>query len=142
ACGTSGTSAFLSAGDAAINPNPCAGGTGPQPAPPVSTASPPDPNMDPAAIGSLQGTGGAACTPAGVYPNIVAGGVTWGTGLAPAPAKDLSGYWHFKPSCYGYLNFSSLAAGISNRQVGPETAPASHFITPTLPAASQAGTLL
>src|SRR5712691_8198552 len=39
-CGTSGTSAYLSAGDAAINPNPCAGGSGAHPVPPLSTARP------------------------------------------------------------------------------------------------------
>jgi hypothetical protein len=141
-CGVGGTSAYLAAGDAAINPNPCAAGTGAQPVAPLSSLLPPEPNTDPAAIATLQGNGGAACTAGGVYPSIVAGGVTWGTGLAPAPVKDASGYWHFKPSCYGYLNFASLAAGIVNRQVGTEIAPASHFITPTLPAASQAGTLL
>ena len=141
-CGTNGTSAFLSAGDAAVNANPCAAGKAPQPVPPIGTSRPPDPNTDPAAIASLQGSGGAACTSSGVYPSIVAGGTTWGTGLAPTPVKDASGYWHFKPSCYGYLNLSSLAGGISNRQVGSETPPAKHFITPTLPAISQAGTLL
>src|SRR5712692_4494836 len=141
-CGTTVISAFLSAGGAAINPNPCAAGTAPRPVATLSNSQPPDPNTDPAVIASLKGTGGAACTPGGVYPNIVAGGVTWGTGLAPAPVKDAGGYWHFKPSCYGYLNFSSLAGGISNRQVGSEIPPSNHFITPTLPAASQAGTLL
>src|SRR5439155_244369 len=77
-CGASGTSAFLSAGNAAINANPCAAGTGPQPVAPVSTALPPEPNTDPAAIATLRnnagGPLGAACNPAGVYPNITAGG--------------------------------------------------------------------
>jgi hypothetical protein len=72
----------------------------------------------------------------------VVGGVTVGTGLAPAPVKDASGYYHFKPSCYGYLNVGPLSGGISNVQSGPETAVSRHFVTPTLPAASLAGTLL
>ena len=77
------------------------------------------------------------------YPNIVAGGVTVGTGLAPAPVKDASGFYHFKPSCYGYLNVASLSGGgISNVQVGPVVGPVLTTVTPTLPAASQAGTLL
>jgi len=141
-CGTSGTSALLNAGDAAINPNPCAAGTGAQPVAPQSTALPPEPNTDPAAIATLQGTGGAACTPGGAYPNIVVGGVTVATGMGPVPAKDASGFYHFKPSCYGYMNLTSLAGGISNRQIGPESAFQTHFLTATLPAASQAATLL
>jgi hypothetical protein len=142
ACGTTGTSQFLSAGDAAINANPCAASVARLPVPPVSTLLPPDPNADAAAIATLQGTGGAACTPGGVYPNIVVNGVTVGTGLAPAPVKDASGYYHFKPSCYGYLNAGPMSGGISNVQTGTETAVSRHFLTPTLPAASQAGTLL
>jgi len=141
-CGTSGASAYLAAGDAVINPNPCAAGTGPQPVAPLSTNLPPEPNTDPAAIATLQGTGGAACTPGGVYPNIVVGGVTVATGMGPVPAKDVSGFYHFKPSCYGYMDLTSLAGGISNRQIGPESAFQTHFLTATLPANSQAGTLL
>ena len=103
-CGTSGTSAYLSAGNVAVNPNPCAAGKAPQPATTVSTTLPPEPNADPAAIATLPG--GAACTAAGVYPNLVVGGTTVGTAKAgtPAPTLDASGFWHFKPSCYGYLN--------------------------------------
>lgn len=146
-CGAAGTTAYLSAGDAAVNPNPCAGGTAPQPVPPPSTTLPPEPDTDPAAIATLQnnagGPLGAACNPAGVYPNITAGGTVVGTGLGPSPAaKDASGFYHFKPSCYGYLNLASLATGITNRQIGARVGPVSHFVTPTLPAASQAGTLL
>ena len=142
-CGTSGTSAYLSAGGATINPNPCAAGSGAHPVPPLSTARPPEPNTDAAAIGTLQGTGGAACTPGGVYPNITAGGTVVGTGLGPSPASaDASGFYHFKPSCYGYLNLSTMAGGISARQIGAESARQRHFITATMPAASQAGTLL
>src|SRR5207248_6674693 len=112
------------------------------PVPPLSTARPPEPNTDAAAIGTLQGTGGAACTP-GVYPNITAGGTVVGTGLGPSPASaDASGFYHFKPSCYGYLNLSTMAGGISARQIGAESARQRHFITATMPAASQAGTLL
>jgi len=142
ACGTTGTSQFLSPGDALINPNPCAAGVAPQPVFPRPTALPPEPNIDAAAIATLQGTGGAACSPAGVYPNISAGGSVVGTGLAPAPVKDASGYYHFKPSCYGYLNPGALPATITNVQVGSQSAVTTPTVTPTLPAASQAGTLL
>jgi hypothetical protein len=147
ACGAGGTSAFLLAGDAVINANPCAGGTGPQPVAPLSTTLPPEPNTDPAAIATLQNSAGgplgAACNPAGAYPNITAGGTVVGTGLGPSPAsKDASGFYHFKPSCYGYLSLSTTSGGISNRQTGPESAFQTHFLTATLPAASQVGTLL
>lgn len=144
ACAAAATS-YLSAGDKTINPNPCAAGTGPQPVAPVSTALPPEPNADPVAIATLQGTGGAACAAGTVYPNIVAGGSTVATGLGPVPLKDASGFWHFKPSCYGYLNPSSLSSGggaITNVQIGPKSAKASPTVTPTLAAASQVGTLL
>jgi hypothetical protein len=142
ACGTTGTSAFLSAGVVAVNPNPCAAGVAPQPVQAVSTALPPEPNTDASAIASLQGTGGAACASGAVYPNIVVGGSTVGTGLGPVPVKDASGFYHFKPSCYGYLNVGALSgAGISNVQIGPEVV-AKHFVIVTLPAASTAGTLL
>ena len=109
ACGTTGTSQFLAAGDVAINGNPCAAGVAPRPVPAVSTLLPPDPNTDASAIATLQGTGGGACTASGVYPNIVVGGVTVATGLAPVPLVDPSGYYHFKPSCYGYLDPSLLS---------------------------------
>ena len=146
-CGAGGTNAFLSAGDAAVNPNPCAAGKAAQPVPPISTSLPPEPNTDPAAIATLRnnagGPLGAACNPAGVYPNITAGGTVVGTGLAPSPAAtDASGFYHFQPSCYGYLNLSTMAGGISTRQVGPESARLRHFVTATMPAGSQAGTLL
>ena len=142
ACGPAGTS-YLSPGDKIINPDPCAAGTGSQPVAPLSTTLPPEPNTDPAAIATLQGNGGLACAAGTAYPNIVAGGVTVGTGLAPAPVKDASGFYHFKPSCYGYLNVASLSGGgISNVQVGPVVGPVLTTVTPTLPAASQAGTLL
>src|SRR6266480_3012018 len=146
-CGTSGTSAFLTAGVTAINANPCAAGTGPLPVPPVSTSLPPEPNTDPAGIATLRnsagGAVGSACNPAAVYPNITAGGVVVGTGLGPSPAAaDASGFYHFKPSCYGYLSLTNLAGGIANRQVGGESARQRHFVVATLPAASQAGTLL
>jgi Putative Flp pilus-assembly TadE/G-like len=146
-CGASTTSAFLSAGDAAVNPNPCAGGAGAQPVAPVSSALPPDPNTDAAAIATLRnsagGALGSACTAAGVYPNITAGGVVVGTGLGPSPAaKDASGFYHFKPSCYGYLDLTSLATGITNRQTGPLVGPVKHFVTPTLSSPSQANNLL
>jgi hypothetical protein len=143
-CGT--TSAFLSAGDAAINPNPCAAGVARPPVPPVSTSLPPEPNTDATAIATLVGTGGAACSPVATYPNIVVSGTTVATGLAPAPIKDASGFYHFKPSCYGYLNPSSLTGGgggaITNRQTGPKGGPVTSTLTLTLPANSLAGTLL
>ncbi|HXC76322.1 MAG TPA: hypothetical protein VNU19_04660 [Candidatus Acidoferrum sp.] len=141
-CGTSGTSANLSAGVVAVNPNPCAAGVAPQPVPSVSTALPPEPNTDASAIATLQGTGGAACTSGAAYPNIVAGGATVATGLGPVPLKDASGFYHFKPSCYGYLNVGALGGGISNVQIGAETAVVRHLITPTLTNPSTAGTLL
>ena len=77
-----------------------------------------------------------------MYPNIVVSGVTVGTGLGPAPVKDASGFYHVKPSCYGYLNMGPMSGGISNIQIGSETAVSRHFVTPTLPAASRPGTLL
>jgi hypothetical protein len=144
ACAGASTS-YLSAGDKVINANPCAAGTGPQPVATLVANRPPEPNQDPAAITTLQGTGGAACAPGGVYPNILVGGVTVATGLAPAPVKDAGGFYHFKPSCYGYLNPSSLTGaggGITNRQVGAEAGPTTKTITPSLAAASAAGTLL
>ena len=142
ACGTSGTSAFLSAGDAAQNANPCAAGKAPIYVPPVSSLLPPDPNADPAAIATLPG--GAACAGGGAYPNLVVGGTTVGTAEAgtPAPVKDGSGFYHFKPSCYGYLDFTSMRGGVANRQTGAESARQRHFVIGTLPAASAAGTLL
>ncbi|MGH7762337.1 MAG: pilus assembly protein TadG-related protein [Candidatus Dormibacteraceae bacterium] len=143
-CGT--TSAFLSAGDAAINPNPCAAGVARPPVPPVSTSLPPEPNTDPTAIAQLVGTGGAACSPVATYPTISVGPKIVGTGLGGAPIKDASGFYHFKPSCYGYLDPSSLTGGgggaITNRQTGPEGGPATSKLTLTLPAQSVAGTLL
>ncbi len=140
-CAAAATS-YLLAGDKTINPNPCAAGTGPQPVSPLSTSLPPEPNTDASAIATLQGTGGAACSSGAAYPNIVVAGTTVGTGLGPVPIKDASGFYHFKPSCYGYLNANALSAGISNLQIGPKSAVATPTVTPTLPAASQAGTLL
>lgn len=141
-CGTSGTSANLSAGVVAVNPNPCAAGVAAQPVAAIPTALPPEPNTDANAIGTLQGTGGAACVSGAAYGNIVVNGATVATGLGPVPLKDASGFYHFKPSCYGYLNVGALGGGISNVQVGAESAVARHFITPTLGSPSTAGTLL
>jgi hypothetical protein len=139
-CG--GATQFLSAANSAVNANPCAAGVGAQPVPPLSSMLPPDPNADPAAIVTLQGTGGSACTAGGAYSNIVAGGITWGTGQAPAPTKDAAGFWHFKPSCYGYLTLGNVAGGVTSKQIGAESAVQTHFITASLPVASAAGTLL
>lgn len=141
ACGP-GTTSYLSAANLAVNASPCAAGVGPQPVAPASALLPPEPNTDANAIGTLQGTGGAACTAGGVYPNIVVNGITVGTGDAPAPVKDASGFYHFKPSCYGYLNVGFLGGGISNVQVGPVSPVTTKTVTPTLGAASQVGTLL
>ena len=104
-CATNSTS-FLSAGDRTINPNPCAAGVGPQPVPPLSTNLPPEPNLDPAIFVRLPG--GVPCAAGAVYPIIMAGGKVVGSGLAPAPVRDASGSWHFKPSCYGYLDIGPL----------------------------------
>ena len=136
-CGA--TSAFLSAGGAAVNPNPCAAGVARPPVPPVSTSLPPEPNTDPAIYARLPG--GTPCSSVGVYPNIVVKGVTVGTGLGGAPTKDANGYYHFAPSCYGYLNVASLSAGISNVQVGLIVT-AQHFITPKFTTPTTGGTLL
>jgi hypothetical protein len=143
-CGGIATS-YLSAGVKAIDPNPCAAGTGPRPAAALVSTLPPEPNLDASAIATLTGTGGAACTSGAVLPNIVVGGTTVATGLAAVPIKDASGYYHFKPSCYGYLNPSSLSGGgggIANVRTGPQVGPDTSTVTPTLPVASTAGNLL
>ena len=140
-CGAGGTSANLSAGVVAVNPNPCAAGVAPHPVSSVPTSLPPEPNADANAVATLQGTGGAACTAGAVLPNIVVAGVTVGTGLGPAPVKDASGYYHFKPSCYGYLDLASLGGGIVRVQAGTEAAKKKNPSL-TLPAASTAGNLL
>ena len=146
-CGTSGTSSYLTAAVAAIQPNPCAAGKAPQPVAPVSVVLPPEPNTDPAAIATLRNTSngalGSACNPAAAYPNITAGGVVVGTGLGPSPASaDASGFYRFKPSCYGYLNLSSMQAGaITQVQAGTEATKKKNPNL-TLPAASTAGNLL
>src|ERR1700694_2342261 len=72
ACGAAATS-FLSAGDKAVNPHPCAAGTAPQPVAPVSaTLLPPEPNLDPSAKATLLPAGSVCvAVPAPVYPNIV-----------------------------------------------------------------------
>lgn len=147
ACGTSGTTAFLSSGDVAVNPNPCAAGVAPQPVASVSTSLPPEPDTDASAIATLQNSAGgllgAPCTAAGVYTTpIIVNGATVATGQGPAPIKDASGIYHFKPSCYGYLDPSSLSGGISNVQIGPEVGPVTTDIIVSLPSASTAGTLL
>ncbi len=147
-CGTNGTTAFLSAGDAAVNPNPCAG-LAPQPVAPISTAQPPEPNSDLNAYDTLQNSSGglllAPCTAAGAYNTpITVNGSTVATGLGPAPKKDASGVYHYEPSCYGYLDPSALTGGISRVQIGPEVGPTKTDIIATLPAGSPStpGTLL
>lgn len=142
ACGTTGTSAFLSAGDAAVNPNPCAAGTAALPVAPVSTSRPPEPNTDAAITATLPG--GAACSASASYSNIVVNGVTVGTGNAAAPTQDASGYVHFKTGCYGYLNAGNLGSSgsIANRQASPESARQRHFVIGSFAAPTIAGTLL
>jgi hypothetical protein len=142
-CGSAATS-YLLAADKTINPNPCAAGTAPQPVAPLSTTLTPEPNTDPVAIASLQGNGGVACVAGTTYPTIVLNGVTVGRGLGGTPARDASGFYHFKPSCYGYLDlasFGTLPKTISNVQVGPVVT-AQHFISPALTTPSLPGTLL
>jgi hypothetical protein len=134
-CGT--TTAFLSAGDAAINPNPCAAGVARPPVPLPSTNLPPEPNTDQTAINTL-GTGGVPCSPVGTPGPIFVNAKKVGTSLAAPPASaDANGFWHFKPSCYGYLDPSSLSGGggggITNRQTGPVVGPVSGTLTLTLP---------
>ncbi|HKC19423.1 MAG TPA: pilus assembly protein TadG-related protein, partial [Candidatus Dormibacteraeota bacterium] len=141
-CGTAAVSAYLAAGDATINPNPCAAGTGAQPVPPVGSTLPPEPNSDPTITATLPG--GAPCSSAGSYANVVVNGVTVGTGNAAAPTQDAGGYVHFKTGCYGYLDVGNLGSTgtITNRQIGVEGARQRHFVIATLPAPSIAGTLL
>jgi hypothetical protein len=139
-CGAAATS-FLSVGGKPINPNPCAAFTGPQAAKPVTISLPPEPNLDPAAFGTLQGTGGAKCTAGAAPPPIIIAPLTVGTGYA-TPTLNADGWYHFKPSCYGYLNADAVTAAISNLQIGAKSAVASPTVTATLPAASQPGTLL
>ena len=136
-CGT--TSAFLSAGDAAINPNPCAAGVARPPVPLPSTALPPEPNTDPTSIAQLVGTGGAACSSVGILPKITVSGTTVGYGDS-APTL-VNGFYHFKPSCYGYLDIGPLSAGIAKVQVGPIVT-AKTKVTPTFPGPTTLGTLL
>ena len=143
-CGT--TTAFLSVGDAAINPNPCAAGVARPPVPPVSTSLPPEPNTDPTAIAQLVGTGGAACAPLGTPPTISVKGKVVGTSFAAPPSlPDANGFYHFKPSCYGYLDPSSLTGGggggITHKQTGPVVGPVKKTVTLTLPG-TVAGSLL
>ncbi|TMC54603.1 MAG: hypothetical protein E6J20_01305 [Chloroflexi bacterium] len=142
-CGAIGTSAFISVANRAINPNPCAGGTGAQPVGPLSSTLPPEPNADPNITATLPG--GVACNAGTTYPNITVNGVTVGRANALAPTQPGDGYVHFKKGCYGYLDVGNLGttpAAISRVQIGPESAPQQHFLTATLPVASTAGTLL
>lgn len=109
ACGTSGTTEYLSVGDRTINPNPCAAGVSLQPVTPLTAILPPEPNLDPSAIASMVGNGGAPCTAGATYPVLRAGGKVVGSSLmTPAPVRDARGFWHFRPSCYGYLDLGPL----------------------------------
>ncbi len=143
-CATATTS-FLSAGDATVNANPCAGGVARPPVAPRSTSLPPEPNADPSAVATLPGA--TACSSGASYPNLVVGGSTVGTaevGTA-APVKDSANYYHFKPSCYGYLNPGALAGGsgtIALVRTGALAGPSSTTVTATLAPASTAGDLL
>jgi hypothetical protein len=117
-----GTTSFLSPGDAAVNPDPCALGTGPQPVPPVALAPPPEPNLDASAVSRLRPARAIGCdlpVAAAFYPNIQVGPplVTVGTGVAGSPlqtpTRDVRGYYHFQPGCYGYLDISKLPTGLA-----------------------------
>lgn len=110
-CGVTLVTRFLSAADAALNPDPCAAGVGPRPAPARPAGLGPEPNLDPKAVLTLVGTGGSACSAGAGYPAIMVGGNQVGTGLGPVPVKDGAGWYHFKPSCYGYLDISFLPNG-------------------------------
>ncbi|HYL07217.1 MAG TPA: hypothetical protein VEU76_01630 [Candidatus Udaeobacter sp.] len=141
-CGVTGTSQFLSAGDAAVNPNPCAAGKAPLPVPPLPASWPPDPNADPLITATLPG--GAACNAGTTYGNIAVNGVTVGNGNAAAPTTDASGWIHFKTGCYGYLNVGNLGSSgsITNLQTGLENSQADNKVDPALLGPSLAGTLL
>jgi hypothetical protein len=112
-CGGAGTS-FLSPADRILNPNPCAAGVAPISAvAPPAAQLPPDPNLDPNATATLlekpPGANGAACVAGAAYPVITVAGTNMGTGLMPAvPVADAAGFYHFRPSCYGYLDISLL----------------------------------
>ena len=110
-CGPRLVTRFLSPGDAALNPDPCAAGVGPQPAPARPAGLGPEPNLDAKAVGTLVGTGGARCLPGAIYPNITVAGRVIGTGRGPVPLRDAAGWYHFKPSCYGYLDIALLPNG-------------------------------
>jgi hypothetical protein len=114
ACGTTGTSAFLSAGVALVDPNPCALGVARPPVPPRSATLPPDPNTDPAIFAKLPG--GVPCSPGTPYPQIKVKGQVVGTGFGTATLQPGGGpvkYWHMSPSCYGYLDPSQFKSDIA-----------------------------
>ncbi|MEO8745957.1 MAG: pilus assembly protein TadG-related protein [Candidatus Dormiibacterota bacterium] len=149
-CGTVGSTAFVGAAgtaDAAVNPNPCAVGKAPVPVPPVSTALPPEPNTDPSAIAKLPGN--VACDPNAVYPDFKVGGTKVGTAEVGTPspaAADSGGFFHFKPSCYGYLDLGLLSGGgggaVTNVQIGPTVGPSTSDVVATVPANCTVGDLL
>ncbi|HKV87928.1 MAG TPA: hypothetical protein VJT78_08040 [Candidatus Dormibacteraeota bacterium] len=138
-----GTTSFLSGGDAAVNSNPCAAGVARPPAASVSVNLPPEPNTDRFATATLPG--GTPCSSGAAYPAFIVAGAKVGSAEAttPAPVKDAGGFYHFKPSCYGYLDLTTFkAAGIANRQIGARVGPVRHFVTPTIPLGSKAASLL
>lgn len=89
------------------------------PAPNLGAFSPPEPNAD---IHTVATIGGTPCNPSGTdtyYTPLVVGGATVGrmhagnaviNGLTVpnAPVLDASGYYHFRPGCYGWLDVSSV----------------------------------
>lgn len=114
ACGATGTSAFLSVGDALINANPCAPGKAPEPFAPLSTALPPEPNTDPAAIATLPAA--TACSPSTTYPTIKIKGKVVGNGNATPYLQGGGGpikWWHVTPGCYGYLDISQFKSDLA-----------------------------
>ncbi len=106
----SATTEYQLVADRTLNPDPCAAGIGPVSAlSPSAAVVPPEPDLDLRAVATLVGTGGLPCTPvAPLYPRITVGGATIGFGLGGNPVRDARGFYHFKPSCYGYLDISRL----------------------------------
>jgi hypothetical protein len=83
------------------------------PAPTFTPYTPPEPNAD---VNALATIGGTPCDPNGMasaYPPLKIG-TTAVARMRPTgsyqPVKDLAGYYHFKPGCYGWLDVSLVPA--------------------------------
>jgi hypothetical protein len=123
-CGVKGAGGteYLDANDKAVDP--CVPATTPVPAIPTMTNVPAEPNSDPYALNTLKANTGLSCPPtsspltySNVYaikpplPAIVVGTAingTPGTTLLTQLLPDANLYYHFQPSCYGYLDLSQL----------------------------------